>query len=82
MLDKQLCAAFGIDEFNQWIASELVHIEEQLYESTVSSPRYIELRVRYQALKDARQRYMDFHYNRLKTNTTETADRDIPKSAT
>ena len=66
MLDKQLCAAFGIDKFNQWIMAQLDYIEDQLYASEISSPRYIELKARYQTLKDVRDIYCTLNHDTLK----------------
>lgn len=85
MVEKELRAAFGIDEFSEWVASELNHIEDQLSEAAVTSPRYIELKSRYQALKDARKAYMDLHYKKLKNNSedrSEPTDQVMPESAT
>lgn len=80
MLDKQLCAAFGIDKFNQWIMAQLDYVEDQLYASEISSPRYIELKARHQALKDARDVYWALNQNDLKKriNITGCKKLDTP----
>ena len=70
MLNKQLCAIFGIDEFNQWLMKQLDYIEDQLYASDISSPRYIELRAKHQALKDARDAYWAINKKQLKEDTS------------
>ena len=59
MLDKELCTLFGIDEFTQYIMKELDYVEDQLYEQNVSPVRYIELKARYEALKEVRDAYRD-----------------------
>lgn len=59
MLDKELCTLFGIDEFTQYIMKELDYVEDQLYEQNVSPVRYIELKGRYEALKEVRDAYRD-----------------------
>ena len=65
MLDKQLCAAFGIDEFNQWIMKQLDYTEDQLYASEISSPRYIELKAKYETFKAVRDAYCEFNQKKL-----------------
>lgn len=67
MLDKELCAAFGIDKFSQWIMKQLDYVEDQLYESQISSPRYIELKSRHQTLKEVRDTYCGMQMKEIET---------------
>ena len=69
MLDKELCTLFGIDEFTQYIMKELDYVEDQIYEQNVSPVRYIELKARYEALKEVRDAYRDLK----KKNSEETS---------
>ena len=66
MLDRQLCAVFGIDKFTQWVMKQLDYVEDQLYESEISSPRYIELKSRYQTLKEVRDAYCSLNVKAIK----------------
>ena len=59
MLDKELCAIFGIDTFTQYIMKELDYVEDQLHEQNISPVRYIELKGRYEALKEVRDVYCE-----------------------
>lgn len=78
MLDKQLCAILGIDAFTQWIMKQLDHVEDQLYESELSSPRYIELKSKHQALKEVRDAYHLFTQNKLNKAPEKEAVDDTP----
>lgn len=59
MLDTELCALFGIDAFTQYIMKELDYVEDQLHEQNISLVRYIELKGRYEALKEVRDVYCE-----------------------
>lgn len=65
MLDKELCAIFGVDAFTQYIINELDYIEDQLYQQNISPIRYIELKARYEALKEVRNVYCDLKKKNL-----------------
>lgn len=70
MLDKELCAAFGIDEFSQWIMKHLDYTEDQLHELQLSTPRYIELKSRYETLKEVRDTYCGINLKAVETKET------------
>ena len=60
MLDKQLCKILGVDEFKQYIMKELDYVEDQLNDPQLTPVRYIEVRSRYDALKQVRDEYCKF----------------------
>lgn len=66
MLDKELCALFGVDAFTQYIMKELDYVEDQLNDQNISPVRYIDLKARYETLKEVRDAYCD-----LKKKTSE-----------
>lgn len=80
MLDKQLCALFGIDQFNQWVMAQLDYVEDQLYASEISSPRYIELKARHQALKDARDVYWAINQKDSQKRINITGNKELNTS--
>lgn len=57
MLDKDVCEALGIDPFAQKIMKELDWAEEQLYDPNITPIRYIEIKARYDTLKELRDTY-------------------------
>ena len=77
MLNKDLCAAFGIDEYSQWLIKQLDYIEDQLHATEISTPRYLELRGQYDALKAARDAYCTINQNKLKQHTKKEATEDM-----
>lgn len=68
MLDKTLCAAFGIDEFNQWIIKQLDYIEEQMHDDNISAPRFIQLQSAHDTLRSVRDIYCKLNLQNLKHN--------------
>ena len=57
MLDKELCKLAGIDEYLQTIMKELDWAEEQLYDPAITPIKYIEVKARYETLKEMRDAY-------------------------
>lgn len=63
MLDKVLCAAFGIDTYQQWLMAELDAIEDKLHSKLISDNEFLELKGKYDALLAARDHYCAFKKN-------------------
>lgn len=57
MLDKQVCKALDIDPFVQKLMAELDWAEEQLYDPNITPIKYIEVKSRYETLKELRDTY-------------------------
>lgn len=57
MLDKYVCEALGIDPFVQKFMAELDWAEEQLHDPNITPIRYIEIKSRYETLKELRDTY-------------------------
>lgn len=81
MLNKTLCAIFGIDKFNQWIMSQLDYLEDQLYSPDITPLKYIEVKAKYDALKEARDAYWAINKESLK-NETAANEESAPASTT
>ncbi len=65
MLDKKLCALFGVDEFAQWLMKELDDLEDILTDKSKTSNETDN--ARYQALLEVRDVYCMFmNKNRTK----------------
>lgn len=60
MLDKWLCEQLNIDEFTQYVMAELDKLEDEIHLGNLSATRYIEVKAKYDQMREVRDAYADF----------------------
>lgn len=59
MLNKDLCKAFNIPAFIQWLMSELDLLEDILHSSKIDPDMYEKTKSRYDVLIEVRDKYFE-----------------------
>lgn len=61
MLDKELCKLFKVPPYLEWIQNQLDELEDALYSGELDSEASVQVKSRYNALIEARDKYWEIH---------------------